>query len=221
MFSGTPCQVAAIKAYVGKYAEDLYTIELVCHGVLNDKYWQDYIHYLENKHGGKIVDFRFRGKNTKDKFSMNYIYNKNGLEKECVCPSVLSYYYYSFLKGKVYRPSCYECPFAQMFRQADITICDYWGYKGEKFKNLHGISAVLVHGKKGKYLFELGKNLLTIEETDFCQVAEQNEQLKKPSSKEKYDEEYLMFWNKKGAAALAKKHKKEHWKAFLKYLFHE
>ena len=219
LFSGTPCQVAAIKSFVGEYPR-LFTIEIVCHGVPNDALWKDYIQYLENEKKGKITDFHFRAKNTAIKFCAQYSLYKNGKEKEYTLPSVLSYYYYGFLKGKIYRDSCYSCPYAKPNRQADVTICDYWGYQGKLFKGKTDISALLIQGEKGKNLFELGKKYMEAEETSFSQVAANNEQLIKPSDISKYDDGFFECWKKNGAKALDKEHRRKHWKAYLLNLFH-
>ena len=215
LFSGTPCQVAGIKAFIGDKDENLICVEIVCHGVPNAKLWKEYIEYLESTQKGTVEGFKFRTKGNKGKFCSEYILKKNNSLKIIKLPSVLSYYYFSFLKGKTYRRSCYSCPFAQPNRQADITICDYWGYTGIKFKAYPEISAVLIQGEKGEHLFNRARHYLMVEETNFESVAINNEQLKKPSSLEKYDDELMELWKTKGARGLEAKHRREHWKAYL------
>ena len=52
MFSGTPCQTAGLNSYVGKkLRENLFLVDIVCHGVPAPFLWRDYISYLEKKHG--------------------------------------------------------------------------------------------------------------------------------------------------------------------------
>ncbi len=215
LFSGTPCQVAAIKSFVGNLSDRLFTVELVCHGVPNSKLWKDYIDFLEKDNKGKIINFKFRVKHSKTKFCARYTIVKDGVEKECIIPSNLSYYYYSFLKGKTYRTSCYSCPYAQPNRQADVTICDFWGYNGNYFAGSTDVSAVLIQGVKGNALFEMGRKYLDVEETKFQNVADNNEQLQKPSDISKYDARFFETWIKKGSRALEAEHKKKHWKAYL------
>ena len=215
LFSGTPCQVAAIKSFVPVKFDELFTIEIVCHGVPNRALWKDYVDLLEKKHNGKVKKFIFRAKDAKKRFCYKYSVLKKDKETEYIFPSVLSYYYYHFLKGNTYRRSCYYCPFAQPSRQADITICDYWGYQGSRFKDRNDISAVMIQGEKGIKLFELGREYLLVEETVFDDVAENNEQLKTPSSFSRYDEEFFKTWKSKGSLGLEKKHKSEHWKAYM------
>ena len=144
--------------------------------------WAGYIDFLEKKRHGKIVDFVFRDKIAGKKWCSRYSVASLGKTRIYWQPSALSYYYFNFLKGKTYRSSCYACPFASPKRQGEITICDYWGYSGEK-------------------------------------VAAHNEQLNVPTSKEKYDANYMQIWKKEGAKGLERLHRREHWKAYLAHLF--
>lgn len=61
LFTGCPCQVAAMKNIAGKkYSDLLYTIDLLCHGVPSQAILQ---RYLEETFPGKqAVDVRFRDK---------------------------------------------------------------------------------------------------------------------------------------------------------------
>lgn len=63
LFSGTPCQTAGLHSYVGKkLRENLFLVDIVCHGVPSPFIWRDYISYLEKKHGSEICYVNFRDK---------------------------------------------------------------------------------------------------------------------------------------------------------------
>lgn len=62
LFSGTPCQVDALKLFLKKEYSNLLTVDIVCHGVPNEQIFNDYIHYIEKKIGGEIREFKFRDK---------------------------------------------------------------------------------------------------------------------------------------------------------------
>ena len=63
LFSGTPCQTSGLNAYVGrKLRENLYLVDIVCHGVPGPYIWRDYIAYLEKKQGDTICWVNFRDK---------------------------------------------------------------------------------------------------------------------------------------------------------------
>lgn len=61
LFSGTSCQVAALKRFVGEN-DYLFTVDLVCHGVPSDKLFRDYIHFVELKNHCHITNVSFRNK---------------------------------------------------------------------------------------------------------------------------------------------------------------
>ena len=43
LFSGTPCQVGGLKAYLKKDYDNLYTIDNICHGAPSQKVWKEYL----------------------------------------------------------------------------------------------------------------------------------------------------------------------------------
>ncbi len=44
LFTGTPCQVAGLKKFLKKPYSNLFTIDLVCHGVPSPWVWKKYLH---------------------------------------------------------------------------------------------------------------------------------------------------------------------------------
>ena len=58
LFSGTPCQNAGLLNYLNKSYENLYTVDLLCHGVPSPKIWQDYLDTNCNKKLIKDICFR-------------------------------------------------------------------------------------------------------------------------------------------------------------------
>lgn len=63
LFSGTPCQVAGLKSYLGKEYDGLLTVDIICHGVPSEKIFQSYLQFMEGKYGGGLTYFTFRDKN--------------------------------------------------------------------------------------------------------------------------------------------------------------
>ena len=64
LFSGTPCQVDALKSYLRKDYPNLLTVDIICHGVPSEQFFNDYIHYTQKKIGGEISEFKFRDKSS-------------------------------------------------------------------------------------------------------------------------------------------------------------
>ena len=63
LFSGTPCQTSGLNAFVGKkLRENLFLVDIVCHGVPSPYIWEDYLCYLEKKQGSEIYWVNFRDK---------------------------------------------------------------------------------------------------------------------------------------------------------------
>lgn len=156
LFSGTACQIAALRLYLGKEWEKLYCVEILCHGVPSPMLFRAYKAHLEKKLGGKIEEIRFRDKRKKGWGSEHrtcVFYQKNG--KKRVYRPILPAYFSSFFYGLNLRESCYGCRFATLERVADLTLGDFWGSWKKYGKWFHeGISVVGVNSEKGKRLFD-------------------------------------------------------------------
>ena len=75
LFSGTPCQVAGLKAFLKKDYENLYTVDFICHGVPSAELWQKYVKYREKKSASRTVKTAFRRKNDGWKlYSLSFAY---------------------------------------------------------------------------------------------------------------------------------------------------
>ena len=122
LFSGTSCQVAGLKSFLGKEYSNLLCIDLVCHGVSSPAVWKKYLKWQEKKMHGKTIAVDFRNKKDfgwrdhKEKICMD-----NG---QTVNSNVFTSIFYSHL---ALRPCCYECPYKAIMHPGDITIADYWG----------------------------------------------------------------------------------------------
>lgn len=190
LFSGTPCQVSSLYSYLGGDNKNLYTMDLICHGVPSQKMFLDYLDLLSGKYGD-IKDFCFRDKRHGLTFVSKAMFNSNGKDKTKYIQYGESSYYSAFLNGDNYRDCCYSCKFASPNRVGDITIGDFWGIEkqhpelfgsgGNLFDSEKGISSLLINTEKGKELIqEFGGNLITNEST-FDKIAEENGQLLNPS----------------------------------------
>lgn len=159
-YVGTPCQIYGLKKFLGKEYENLYTADLICHGVPSKKMFYSYIDYLEKKHKGILTDINFRDKE-KNKWSITLSYKilKNGKEKKYNKISSLSEYFNGFLSGSFMRDSCYKCPFSATKRYGDVTLGDFWGYQKSlpSLRNDDGLSIVLCNTNRGRNMIELLK----------------------------------------------------------------
>ena len=182
LFSGTPCQVDGLKAYIGSNDERLLCIDLVCHGAPSPLVWQKYCGEIEKEYKGNISSVSFRHK--------KYSWEKPRVE--CADSSKILYrsktedpYMRLFLNDYILRPSCYECTHKGVDRKSDITIADFWGVDGiaPGFSNGAGVSLVTIHTEKGLQYFEKTMDYLEICEVDPLQSYKHNGAALRPAKK--------------------------------------
>lgn len=213
LFSGTPCQVDALKSYLRKDYPNLLTVDIICHGVPSEQFFNDYIHYTEKKIGGEISEFKFRDKsagwglNAKAKYT-----NDKGENADYSVSYLDSSYYDLFLSAKIYRENCYKCPYATSNRCGDITIGDYWGIEDEHPETLeqnggrlsekNGISVSLINSDKGIAFFDEIKEQFDYYESTFEKAAKRNTQLVHPVKLTKARKNVLDMYRKWGYGAV-------------------
>lgn len=187
LYSGTPCQIAGLKSYLAKEYKNLYTIDIICHGVPNQELFREYVRSLEKVSSSQITDFKFRDKQYGWGQVGSVVYN-NKHKKRLFAQE--SSYFALFLKGYTYRENCYSCKYASIKRVSDITVGDYWGIeiqhpdfiKDNKIDVNRGCSCVLANTDKGQDLFEISKGDFIIQKSTLNKVLQDNEQLKKPTT---------------------------------------
>ncbi|MBQ8000799.1 MAG: Coenzyme F420 hydrogenase/dehydrogenase, beta subunit C-terminal domain [Ruminococcus sp.] len=123
LFSGTPCQISALKSFLQNDYPNLITADFICHGVPSRRVWREYIDELSA--GRKIKSINFRDKtqgwrvfSLKVEFEDSSVYRKN-LDEDIFVKG--------FLQNLYLRPSCYECRHRGFDRPADVTMADFWG----------------------------------------------------------------------------------------------
>lgn len=190
LFSGTSCQVASLKCFIGD-SENLYTIDLVCHGVPKDQLFYDYIDYYEKTHKCKITDVSFRAKGIsyhgKDMLlTLTFRGEKKGKPFERRIFQNKSAYYCLYMGRAGYRLSCYHCIYASVEKPADITLGD-WNVREEdvkmyKLDNKEIHSTIIIHTEKGAHLLDEISERLTMTEIPLQFVVEHHGNLHGPST---------------------------------------
>ncbi len=182
LYCSTPCQIAGLKSYLGRSYDNLILLDLFCHGTPSPGLFRKYINWLGEKYHGKITEYSFRDKQygwgTKGHFKTEQEYQL--IESDP--------YYYSFLRGRIYRPVCYQCKYATSMRPGDISIGDYWGVEEfhPSIPTENGVSAILINTEKGKEIFDNIKEKVYCFSTSLENISSRNEQLIRPSSQYKY-----------------------------------
>jgi len=169
LFTGTPCQVAALKLFLGEEHKNLITADFVCHGVPSPKIWHAYLKEVLG-HAGvdnsevdkffweKITSISFRNKSAGWKnFSLLIRCNNPAVNANFIAvKEVFSFncFMKGFLQNLYLRPSCYFCPARSFKSGSDITFADYWGVQDivPFFDDDKGVSLVMVNSTKGEDL---------------------------------------------------------------------
>lgn len=153
LFTGTPCQVAAVKNYI-KDTANLILVDILCHGVPSPLFFEKYLRHLENKHKGELTKIEFRDKSrlgwgSCEHRTMYEIKKDSSSTKKTYHPFMPAYFC-SFYWGTNLRESCYNCVFSKPERMSDITIGDFWGYRNYYNKeNTTGFSIIKVNTLNG------------------------------------------------------------------------
>ena len=165
LFSGTPCQTAAVRSYFGE-REGLYLVELACHGVPSPFVFEKYLDYLRKKHGSSVVGFNFRHKKNGWQGYGTLAVLEDG--RELFSAKQDSPYMRAFLGEATLRPSCHACSFKGNNRYADIMIADFWGVESllPDLDNKNGVSLVIVHSEVGRELFSKVTDGAFVKEVD-------------------------------------------------------
>jgi len=184
-FVGTGCQVAGLYAYLRKKYDTLITSDLVCHGVPSQWLFDKHIDYLERKYHGVVSDYRFRNNAIGGGCELFKLATPKGKVRELINPTYnLSPYLYSFMYAMTYRYSCYDCKFAKVPRQGDITLADFWGSKEffPEMDNSKGISLCLVNTEQGRRIWDIVKDKCEYRSSNVEDAAKYNGNLVHTSS---------------------------------------
>lgn len=160
LFSGTPCQIAGLKNFIGMTShillDRLFLVEIVCHAVPSPLAWRKYLEqrvadcYDDRAGGlGRIRRIAFRSKKCGWKrFSMSLGFG-NGTEYSCLFPD--DPFMKGFLAELYNRPSCHHCYCRNLRSGADIVLGDFWGIEKTlpSFDDDRGVSVVIALTEKG------------------------------------------------------------------------
>lgn len=154
LFSGLPCQAAAVRKMFGDLA-DLLVCDLVCFGAPPQTLWRKYVDWMERKYGKRLIDI-----NPRDKFHgwgrktyYRYEWEDGKITRRL---SLFDPYAQAFYSTIGFRKCCFSCPFRGLERISDITLCDFWGAERlglSPHVMAGGVSGVAVHTKNGAKAF--------------------------------------------------------------------
>lgn len=190
LFTGTPCQVAAVSNFVLKQklnVQNLYLCDIICHGVPSPKVFKDYMAWLKATEKDTIKKYHFRNKSVSwrgdssavETESSAFIHNKN-------TSAFLNIYY----SNNITNDACFNCSFTSQDRVSDLTISDFWGIEKDnpEFEDKLGVSMIMVNTEKGQKLFDM----IDGERAEANIENAKQPQLSQPPSR---PQTYSDFWN--------------------------
>lgn len=178
---GTPCQMSAMRAFLGRDFDNLVIADFICRGINSPKVWRKYLDSFEERYGSPVVYSKSKSKE----------YGWRNLTHKVILKDGRSFYetrdVNNFTKGYLHtnaycRPSCYDCKFKGFPRISDITLADFWGIENvdkSMEKNL-GTSLVMVNSQKGQAFFERIKPRINFVNVPFESILSGNPALTKP-----------------------------------------
>ena len=179
---GSPCQMAALRAFLKKDYENLIIVDFICRGTNSPKVFRKYLDYLEERFGSKVVYFKAKNKELGWRQLTSKVRFENG--KTLYDTKDTSFFTTGYLSTGVYtRPSCYDCKFKGFPRISDITLADLWGAEkivGKDLDNDMGTSLVMVNSLKGRNYFNQIKDCINEREIPFDSILARNPALVKP-----------------------------------------
>lgn len=161
LYSGTPCQIEGLKAYLGPNVENLLLVDFVCRSTPSRLVWRK---YKAMRNGENVLPVAFRDKN---KYGYEYSQISFKDDKRTYFSGVESDpYLRAFFSDMSVRPACYNCRFKKRYRESDLTIWDCFDiYKLDKsLDDNRGVTRCLAHSHQGEELLKNAREFATIKQ---------------------------------------------------------
>lgn len=203
LFTGTPCQVNGLLSYLktkNVSTNNLYTIDLICHGVPSVLIWRKLLKYYINKFNNRICSVNFRDKNVggwENSFTSILFSDKKVIDR---------YYGKIFYSCLALRDSCYKCEYARMERPGDFTVSDAWGVKkhDEEFYDKNGVSLIMFNSDKALSFYQKISEQMHLKEVNIEDYKQGN--LEKPTQANRNVDEFWSDFDKKDFRYIIKKY---------------
>ena len=152
LYSGTPCQIAGLRRFLGRPEPNLLAVEIVCHSAPSPAVWSAAVRELSAHLGERPRTVRFRvkadgGTWRSGRFAWALADGREGGEPFNATP-----YAAAFFGSLCSRPSCARCVAKGGASGADLTIGDLWGAERlcPEWNDPTGVSVVAAHTDRGR-----------------------------------------------------------------------
>ncbi len=206
LFTGTSCQIAGLKTFLGdkSSSENIIFCEIICHGAPSPKIWKDHLKFLERERCSKVVDYKNRSKVAGWHGHNEHVFFENGKnEYKTKLSQLHKDLFYAHL---TIRPSCYHCKYTFFPRIADITIADFWGIENfmPEFDDNKGTSMLILNTKKAVDFYDSVKDKVICRNSNIEEAFYDNH--RRPAKMNVNRDVFWEDYNKKGYLFVAKKY---------------
>ena len=183
IFSGCPCQAAALRNYLGRDFDNLWIIDIICKGAPSQAFFDQYKAELEASEEARLIRYSFRNKRILENGTLYtrsaYYALDNGAERT-VTRFTDPFLRIFYQKAYHMRPSCLCCQYKTIKRISDITIGDAWGIEKmyEEINPIRGVSLVLINTERAARLREHMTTTMRIYDCDLAFAVENNAALR-------------------------------------------
>ncbi len=195
LFSGSPCQVAALRSYLKKDFDNLFCVDIICHGVPSPQVFLRYLREQEKSSGSKITDMKFRDKSTGwDCFGTEISY-ADGRKNWSFAQQ--NPYMAGFLHDIFIGMHCHNCRYTSLRRTGDLTIADFWGYIPTLRHPFywHGVSQVIVNSLRGTELLSMAERDLCLISKKKSEASQTEHSLARPFAPDPHRQEFFADFN--------------------------
>ena len=178
LFSGTPCQIAGLRRFLGRDFDNLLAVQVICHSAPSPLAWRKYLESCARKLGAPVTSAECRDKTHGWKL-YEYVLGDGAQRGNWI----ENPYSTSFLTDLVTRSSCAACA-ARAFRSgADLTLGDFWFIWtfSPEMDDDRGTSLVLTHSERGQRALDAIRPSLVIKEESYANAVKFNPALEKDS----------------------------------------
>ena len=178
LFSGTPCQVAGLRSFLGRNYPTLICVDFVCHGVASPEVWHQYVQYRSRMDNDgvlpKFINLRDKESGWSHyKYSVHFCYSDDLEYKGINGQDIFTKLYSS---NDIINMACSSCKFKGANRVSDITIGDFWGIWeiSPEIDNRFGVSLVVCNNDFGRDILQRISSQLFLKKMTLEQAALHN-----------------------------------------------
>ena len=147
LFTGTPCQTAALAASVTAGRDRLLLADVLCHGVSAPAVWRACLEDEARRHGAPVTGAACRDPAGRWSETVSCAAFADGARR------TFRHWARLYQKNLLLRPACTRCPYATLHRPSDVTLGDCWGIgkiRPDWAADDLGASLLLVHTAAGQ-----------------------------------------------------------------------